>query len=81
MWMGSCAVLKALLRKLRLGDSVCSRCGWIGRAIGVRKIKEVVMAKVIEFYIPTRFRRPLQAAPLVQFGKLVEFCLQTKKSA
>jgi hypothetical protein len=30
------------------------------------------MAKVIEFYIPTRFRRPLKAAPHVQFGKIVE---------
>jgi len=42
---------------------------------------EVVMAKVIEFYIPTSFRKPLKAAPRVQFGKIVEFCLPTKKSA
>jgi hypothetical protein len=39
------------------------------------------MAKVIEFYIPTSFRKPLKAAPRVQFGKIVEFCLPTKKSA
>lgn len=39
------------------------------------------MAKVIEFYIPTRFRRPLKTAPQVQFGKIVEFCPPTKKSA
>jgi hypothetical protein len=39
------------------------------------------MAKVIEFYIPTRFRRPLKAAPQVQSGKIVEFCLPTKESA
>jgi len=39
------------------------------------------MAKVIEFYIPTRFRRPFKAAPQVQFGKVIEFCLATKKSA
>jgi hypothetical protein len=39
------------------------------------------MAKVIEFYIPTRFRRPLKTAPAVKFGKIVEFCLQPKKSA
>lgn len=39
------------------------------------------MAKVIEFYIPTHFRRPLKAAPQVQVGKLVEFCLPAKKSA
>jgi hypothetical protein len=57
------------------------RCGWVGRAIGVRDVKEIVMAKVIEFYTPTRFRKPLKAAPQVQFGKIIEFCLLTKKSA
>ena len=79
--MRSCAISKALLRQLRLRISVRCRYGWIGRAIGIPEIKEVIMAKVIEFYIPTRFRRPLKAAPQVQFGKLVEFCLPTKKSA
>ncbi len=79
--MRSCAVCKALLHKLRLRDSVCCRCGWIGRAIGAREIKEIVMAKVIEFYVPTRFQRPLKAAPQVQVGKIIEFCLDTKKSA
>jgi hypothetical protein len=39
------------------------------------------MAKVIEFYIPTHFRKPLKVAPQVRFGKIVEFCLPTKKSA
>jgi hypothetical protein len=39
------------------------------------------MAKVIEFYIPKRFRKPLRAAPQVEFGKVVEFHPQTKKSA
>ncbi len=28
MWMRSCAVCKALLRKLRLTDSVRCKCGW-----------------------------------------------------
>jgi hypothetical protein len=41
----------------------------------------MVMAKVIEFYTPTTFRRPLKAAPQAQFGKIVEVCLPTKKSA
>ena len=50
-------------------------------AIGIREMKEVVMAKVIEFYIPKRFRRPLKPVPQAQVGKIVEFCLQTKKSA
>ena len=39
------------------------------------------MAKVIEFYVPTRFRRPLKTAPQARFGKIVEFCAPTKKSA
>jgi hypothetical protein len=79
--MRSCTVCRALLRKLRLRSAVCGRCGWTGRAIGVRDIKEIVMAKVIEFYIPTRFRRPLKAVPQLHVGKIIEFCMQTKKSA
>jgi hypothetical protein len=39
------------------------------------------MARVIEFYIPTRFRRRLKEAPQVRVGKIIEFCLDTKKSA
>jgi hypothetical protein len=79
--MRLCTLCKTLLYRLRLSDSVGRQCGRIGRAIGVREIEEIVMAKVIEFYIPTRFRRPLKAASQVQFGQIVEFCLQPKKSA
>jgi hypothetical protein len=39
------------------------------------------MAKVIEFYIPTRFRRPVKGSQQAQSGKLIEFCSQTRKSA
>jgi hypothetical protein len=39
------------------------------------------MAKVIEFYIPTHFRRPFKGACQVQFGKVIEFPSQTSKSA
>ena len=28
MWMRTCAVCKAVLRKLRLADSVRCECGW-----------------------------------------------------
>jgi hypothetical protein len=38
------------------------------------------MAKVIEFYIPTKFHTPLKGASQ-RFGKLIEFCTQIKKSA
>jgi len=39
------------------------------------------MAKVIAFYTPKNFRKPLKSAPKVQNGKIIEFCSQTKKSA
>jgi hypothetical protein len=39
------------------------------------------MAKVIEFYVPKNFRKPLKCAPALHCGKIIEFCLQTKKSA
>jgi len=37
------------------------------------------MAKVIEFYVPKNFRKPLKTQP--QFGKIIEFCSQTQRSA
>jgi hypothetical protein len=46
-----------------------------------RKIKEIVMAKVIEFYVPKNFPKPLKRAPQQQCGKVIEFCSQAKKSA
>jgi hypothetical protein len=39
------------------------------------------MAIVIEFYVPKNFRKPLRSAPPQQPGKVIEFCLRTKKSA
>jgi len=39
------------------------------------------MAKVIEFYIPTNFRKPLRTSSQPQLGKIIEFCPQTKRSA
>jgi hypothetical protein len=39
------------------------------------------MAKVIEFYIPTNFRKPSAWAAQPQPGRVIEFCPQTKKSA
>jgi len=39
------------------------------------------MAIVIEFYVPKNFPKPLRRAPLRQPGKVIEFCLRTKKSA
>jgi len=45
------------------------------------EIKEIVMAKVIEFYVPKNFQKPLKWASQLQCGKVMEFCSQTKKSA
>jgi len=39
------------------------------------------MAKVIEFYVPKNFRKPVKCAPELHYGKIIEFYSQTKKSA
>jgi hypothetical protein len=44
-------------------------------------MEEIVMAKVIEFYVPTNFRTPLKQAWRQRCGKVIEFCPQTAKSA
>jgi hypothetical protein len=51
------------------------------RLVGDHKLKEMVMAKVIEFWVPKKFRKPLQWRPPQQRGKVIEFCSQSKKSA
>jgi hypothetical protein len=42
---------------------------------------EMVMKKVIEFYVPKNFRNPRKWAPQMQSGKVIEFCSAVKKSA
>jgi hypothetical protein len=39
------------------------------------------MAKLVEFYVPKSFRKPLKWTLEQRYGKLIEFCSQTKKSA
>jgi hypothetical protein len=39
------------------------------------------MAKIIEFYTPKSFRKPLRTIAQPQLGKTIEFCPQTKRSA
>jgi hypothetical protein len=59
------------------------------RAIGMLKLIPVqrigtggvAMAKVIEFYIPTSFRKPMKWVPAIDHGRIIEFCPQTRKSA
>jgi hypothetical protein len=39
------------------------------------------MAKVIEFYVPSIFRKTLKGASWKRCGKVIEFCTQARKSA
>jgi hypothetical protein len=39
------------------------------------------MAKVIDFYVPVIFRKPLKGASQGRCGKVIEFCTQTTKPA
>jgi hypothetical protein len=44
-------------------------------------IEGVVMAKVIEFYIPKNFHKPMKCVSAKRRGKIIDFCKQTRKSA
>jgi hypothetical protein len=68
-------------------------CGWIWQGYEdlnldcspaspteIHKIKETVIAKVIEFYVPKNFRNTLVRAAQPQPGKAIEFCSQAKIS-
>jgi hypothetical protein len=39
------------------------------------------MAKMIEFYVPTRFEKKVTPRSDSQKGKVIEFCATAKKSA
>ena len=45
------------------------------------EVEEIVMGKIIEFYVPKNFRKPLRTVAEPQLGKIVEFCPPTKRSA
>ena len=56
--------------------------GILRRIIALRVwAKDVAMAKVIEFYIPNNFRKPMKWVPEVQRGKILEFYPPIRKSA
>ncbi len=48
---------------------------------GLEKKIGMVMAKVIEFYIPNNFRKSVKWVSPEQRGKIIEFASQIKKSA
>ncbi len=93
MWMRSCAVCKALIMKIRLRGSIRVDVGGSGsgRAIQIDEVRvtkrqrlagrEVAMARVIEFYVPKKFRRKGPSVPQSQPGKVIVFCLLAKNSA
>ena len=93
MWMRSCAVCKALLRKLRLWDSIRCQCGWEWQASGDEPLRHQSatdrkegtvhrpVPKVIKFYLPSALRKHTKWTPAEQRGKLIEFRLPAKKSA
>ena len=45
------------------------------------ELKDGPVAKVIEFYIPNKISKRVKWIPLLQPGKVIEFCLPAKKSA
>ena len=45
------------------------------------ELKEQAVAKVIEFYIPTKFSKPVKWLPAQQTGRVIEFPAPTTKSA
>ena len=51
------------------------------RASSFTRIKEIVMARVIEIYIPKNFRKPFRTVAQPQLGKIIEFRPETKRSA
>ena len=53
----------------------------IARAQRFRRMKEMAIAKVIEFYVPTIFHKPSKGASHQQCAKVIEFYTQTRKSA
>ncbi len=61
----------------------------VNEAIGARalilgvvdQIGEVVMAKIIEFYVPERFRKETTWIPADRRGKVINFIAPAKKSA
>jgi hypothetical protein len=87
--MRPCAVCKALLTKLMLCDSVRCGCGWewqrhseLSRGSDVSVIfRGRAMAKIIEFYVPTTFRKSGKWIPAGEPGKVIEFVPLTKKTA
>jgi hypothetical protein len=86
MWMRLYTVCRAMLRTLDLvlwmvlvGD----RSSEVSKIPEARKhgVRRLVMAKVIEFYVPKNFQSSQKRAQQLQLGKVIEFRSEAKKSA
>jgi hypothetical protein len=51
------------------------------RAPRFNRLQEIVMANVIEFYIPVRFRKAVKWVPQQQRGRVLEFPVPQKRTA
>ena len=59
----------------KAGCSPVTACG------NVKKESRMIVAKVIEFYIPNKFRKTVKWVSPEQRGKIIEFASRIKKSA
>jgi hypothetical protein len=68
--------LRLRLLPVRVGVARVSQVSEQGERGGRR-----VMAKIIEFYVPSCFRKSVKWTPLRKQGKVIEFTVGTKTSA
>jgi hypothetical protein len=56
-------------------------CDWKAKRQRISRRKEAVMARIIEFYLPAKFRRKEPLITPSQKGKVIVFCAEAKKPA
>jgi hypothetical protein len=56
-------------------------CGWRAKRQRISRRKEAVMARIIEFYVPAKFKRRESLIVRLQKGKVIVFCAEAKKPA
>lgn len=66
---------------LRMGMVVDIASGNLTEIERVKEKAGMIVAKIIEFYVPANFRQIGRWVPVEQRGKVIEFVPQTKKSA
>lgn len=79
-----CGVQSALAKIKALRFGALSMWLGVARSRAIRNgagQKGVAVAKIIEFYIPSNFRKREKWTPPQNRGKIIEFSLQTTKSA